>query len=206
MDLKKNCNERVTIERRDGTRYEDVLSLVTGKMVLVPDGNVPIAPGDAILRQLPSGLVDRLIVVEPSFHSESHVAAAHYQVKYRREDQQPAGTPGHVIHVNGPNARVNLNSVDNSTNTVSYVSQNMECLVDQLAQLRTALVSQARDAEHYVAIGSLSSAEIAAKSGDPSKVTQALSMIGTAGKWVLEVAKEIGVEVASEALKKSMGG
>jgi hypothetical protein len=67
------------------------------------------------------------------------------------------------------------------------------------------LIGRAQNPEHYVAIGAIASAEVAAKSGEQSKVTQALSALGTAGKWALNTATEIGVKVATEALKAQVG-
>jgi hypothetical protein len=78
----------------------------------------------------------------------------------------------------------------------------MDSLADDLIRLREALLPQARDA---AAIGAIASAEIAAKAGDPSRVNQALSALGTAGKWVFGVAKDIGVQIAVETLKKTIG-
>lgn len=205
MNLARQCNENVTIERQDGSRHENVRSLVTSKMILVPDSTVPIEPGDAILRQLPSSIVERLIVTDPGFYAAIHGTDAHYQVKYRREGTRPAGSPGYIIHVTGENSRVNIDSIDNSMNTVSKITQNMDGLASEFAQLREAMLPKANSPEHYAAIGAVASAEIAAKSGDPSKVKQALSGLGAASKWVVDVAKDIGVQIASETLKKSMG-
>ncbi len=205
MDLLRQCNEKITIERQDGTRHEDVPALVTGKMVLVPNEKLPITAGDALLRKLPSGIVERLVVTDPGFHAKIHALPSHYQVKYRKDGTQSDGTPGYTIHVSGKNSRVNIGSVDNSINTVNYVQQNMNGLAEELTRLREALLLKAQRPEHYAAIGAVASAEIAATEGDASKVSHALSALGEAGKWALGVAMDIGVEVAAGALTKSMG-
>jgi hypothetical protein len=172
MNFLSQCNEKLTIERQDGSRHEGVDALVTAKMILVPDITIPIAPGDVVLRQLPSGLVDRLVVTDPGFHAKVHGMSAHYQVKYRRDGQAPAGSPGYNVHVSGPNARVNINSTDNSTNSVLYQA-DMAKLADEFSQLRSALLQRANDAEHYVAVGAVAKAEIAAKEGEPSTIVSA---------------------------------
>lgn len=205
VDLSQRCNEKITIESQDGSLREGVNSLVTGSMVLVPDSSIPIESGDALLRKLPSGLIERLIVSDPGFYAALHGMPAHYQIKYRREGQKPEGTAGYTIHVTGQNSRVNINSVDNSTNVVSYVSENMDGMIAELEKLRTALLPKAQTPEHYAAIGAIASAEIAAKEGDASKVSQILSALGAGGKWTLDVAKEIGVPVVIEVLKKAVG-
>ena len=55
---------------------------------------------------------------------------------------------------------------------------------------------------HYVAVGEVAAAEQAAQSGDQPA---ALDHLKKAGKWALEVATKIGSEVASAALKASLG-
>jgi hypothetical protein len=201
MNLASKCNERVTVERRDNSRYENVPALVTGEMILIPDAKIPIEPQDAILRQLPSGVVERLVVTEPRFYAAVRTIPAHYQVKYRREGQKPAGSPGYHIHLSGDNPRVNINSVDNSANTVSNQSLDFTALAFELAKLRKALLERAQSPEHYTAIGAIAMAETETKSGDASNVKRALSALGSAGRWVLDTSKEIGVPIVVELLK-----
>jgi hypothetical protein len=205
MNLASECNESITVERQDGTRIENVRSLVTANIVLIPDARVPVAPGDAILRELPSGLVERLIVTEPGFHQTVHGIAAHYQARYRREGQGAPGTAGYNIHVSGENARVNINSTDNSTNNVLKQSANLGAVADELKKLREALLPKATDAEHYTAIGAISSAETAARAGEGAKAEGALSALGSAGKWVFGVAQQIGVATVAAIIKAHLG-
>lgn len=201
MSLLSQCNEKVTIERRDNSRYENVPALVSRGMILIPDAKIPIEPDDAILRQLPSGIVERLVVTEPGFYTTNHGISAHYQVKYRREGQKPAGSPGYHIHLNGDNSRVNINSIDNSENSITNQSLDFTELAAELAKLRKALLERAQSPEHYTAIGAIASAETETKSGDASKIKRALSALGSAGRWVLDPSKEIGVPVVVELLK-----
>jgi hypothetical protein len=204
------CNEKITIERQDGSRHENVAAMVSDKMILIPDVNIPIEPNDAILRQIPSGLVERFIVTEHGYHSGMSGPGItgiqpHYRVRYRREGKESPGNPGYVVHVTGENSRVNIHSTDNSSNAVVHHTYDLNQLTNELVQLRTALVDRAQTTEHYVAIGAVASAEAAAKAGEQSKVDQALSSLGAAGRWVFDTAKEIGVQVATGALKAKLG-
>lgn len=126
------CNDRVTVERADGSRREDVPARVTQNLIVIPDVSVPLAPGDVILRELPSGLVQRYVVVDPGFRAKFHAFPAHYQATYRLEGKEPAGQPGYSVHVSGENARVNINSTDNSTNVVHYQPQDLGQLAAEL--------------------------------------------------------------------------
>jgi hypothetical protein len=206
MNLKGQCNEDVTLEKVSGERHENVRALVTNEIILIPDASLPIESDDAILRKLPSGIVQRLVVTDPVFFQKIHGTPAHYQLNYRKEGQKPAGTPGYNFNFMGDNARLNVNSTDNSINTVSHSTENLAVIGEQLATLRSTLGPKAYDAEHYAALGAVASAEIAAKAGDGSKMKSALSALGSGAKWVLDGAKDIGVSVAAELIKSSMQG
>lgn len=203
MNFKTMCNELVTIERQDGTRHEKISALVTAKSVLIPDVSLPIEIGDAILRPMPSGLVERLTVSDPGYHAAFHGMAAHYQVKYRKGESRPAGQPGYVVTVSGDNAKVNIGSVDNSITL--FASGDMSKLAAELTALRSALLEGATDAEHYAAIGQIATAELAAKNGEASKIAAALSTLGGAGRWAWDAANKIGVSVAAEVIKSQAG-
>jgi hypothetical protein len=206
MNLFGQCNETVTVERAaDGTRHEGVSALVTNESILIPDVSVPLAQGDAILRRIPSGLVERLIVTNPGFHAKFHAIPAHYKAQYSQDGKKPEGSPGYVLNVSGENARVNINSTDNSTNVVTYQPHDLAQLATEFEALRGELAKRAREPEEFVAIGTVSQAEIAAKAGDSSKVGSTLSSLKEGGRWVLDVAKEIGVSLAAEALKAYIG-
>ena len=117
-----------------------------------------------------------------------------------------AGGTGNQANVaGGNNARVNNQSTDSSVNSVVYQAEDMAKLADEFSKLRSALLSRARDAEHYAAVGVVASAEIAAKEGKSSKIDQALSVLGSGGKWVFSVARDIGVHLAAAALKPYLG-
>jgi hypothetical protein len=205
MDMLAQCNEDVTVERQDGSRYEKVRALVTGNMILVPDAKVPIAGGDAILRKLPSGIVERLIVTSPGFYAKVHGFPDHYQVKYRHAGQGSPTTPGFIFHVSGNNARVNINSTDNSHNAVEFSVENMPDLVAELPALLKALKEDAQGAEQYVAMAAIASVEDAAKNQDKAKMKSALDTLGAGGKWVLDTATKIGAPVATALLKSYLG-
>jgi hypothetical protein len=115
------------------------------------------------------------------------------------------GTGGQANIASGDHAYVNIKSVDNSINPITYRSDEMPMLADELSKLRSALLLQARDPEHYAAIGALASAEIAAKEGKASSIANALSALGTGARWALGVAKDIGVPLATAALKPYIG-
>lgn len=81
-------------------------------------------------------------------------------------------------------------------------SVNLSELADELSKLRQVMSQEATETEQYISVGDIAKAEQAAKEKNPSKVIESLK---TAGEWALNVATKIGVTLASEAIKQSMG-
>ena len=62
--------------------------------------------------------------------------------------------------------------------------------------------SISNDGEKFKVVSDIIEAEKATKSKDAKTI---LKHLAKGGKWLLETAKEIGVDVASEVIKKSIG-
>jgi hypothetical protein len=75
-------------------------------------------------------------------------------------------------------------------------------LAEELGRLREAMLKNAREPENYIDVGTVASAETEAKKGNGAK---ALEFLSKAGKWVLDTAKEVGVNIAAEAIMKASG-
>jgi len=105
-----------------------------------------------------------------------------------------AGAVGPNAHAHDMNFNQNYAQIDSSINLLR--------LADELSRLQKAMMKEAIEAEHSIAIGEVAKAEKAAKAKDVSKVAEHLN---SAGKWALDIASKIGVPVAVEVLKKSLG-
>ncbi|MES2128403.1 MAG: hypothetical protein V4463_14140 [Pseudomonadota bacterium] len=79
---------------------------------------------------------------------------------------------------------------------------DIDALAGQLAQLRQAMQQHAGQAEQFVEIGNVATAEVEAKKGNWDGVLNALK---AAGKWTLDIARDIGVDIASEVIRKTAG-
>jgi hypothetical protein len=79
---------------------------------------------------------------------------------------------------------------------------DLPALVKELATLRQALKGEAKTAEEDAAVGEVAAAETAAKKGDGPSVLQRLK---SAGEWVLKVAVQKGLDVATSAIKTALG-
>ncbi|NKJ23850.1 hypothetical protein [Dyella sp. SG609] len=189
----------------DGSVRSRVKGYFSGKQFIIDDMTVDVREGDEIRRSLPNGREEAFVVTDPKFYKNGHFGS-HYQVSVaRRGVFDKSSGDKYTINVSGHNSRVNVGSTDNSSNTVVLQSEDLAALSEELSRLREVVAAKAHDAEHYVAMGSLASAELAAKDGDASKVSKALSSLGNAGHWVLDMAKDIGVKLATETIKEQLG-
>lgn len=79
---------------------------------------------------------------------------------------------------------------------------NLPALKDDLAVLRAAMKSEAKEPEEDIAVAEVASAEVAASKGDGPK---ALEHLAKAGRWALKVATTIGTTVAAAAIQAALG-
>ena len=92
-------------------------------------------------------------------------------------------------------------------NRFTQVSQQTSCGLDlptlatELATLRNSMRSQATEIEHDEAVASIGVAENWAKKEDGAR---ALEHLKYAGKWALDVATNIGTNVAAKAIQKAI--
>jgi len=104
----------------DGSVRANGKAQFDGGTIMIWDANLQIFTGDEIRRRLPSGADEAFEVVDPQFFDGFGAISPHYEVKVRRKGTYPHGSGGNYsITVTGENARVNLHSTDNSTNTVN---------------------------------------------------------------------------------------
>ena len=128
MNISRLLKDRVTLVKKDGRRCENLPASVQSGLIFTDNPKIPIEDGDQFERQLPSGIVDVFTVVDSGFYKRFHSIPAHYQSKVRKNTAEspasprPAAEPQVVYNLTGPNARVNIQSSDSSTNVVSVES------------------------------------------------------------------------------------
>ncbi len=129
--------------------------------IITFESGVAIEPNDHLLRVLSNGLVEDYIVDDPGFHEPVMSFPAHYQATVRRSDQ-PAAQPQTIINnISGANARINLNSTDNSNNTAVLGDYSV------FTQMRDAAEKQLSDASELERVlDRIEKLEGAAKSGN----------------------------------------
>lgn len=117
--------DKVTLVKKDGTvAKENIPASVQPNKIFMTDKTLPLEPGDHLLRTLPSGLVEEYIVDEPGYYSGLTGMDPHFQTKVHRSDA-PEAKPSTIINnIQGHNARVNINSTDNSQNIAVDASKH----------------------------------------------------------------------------------
>ena len=102
----------------EGEVRSRVKGYYSGTQFVIDDMSVDVRAGDEIRRMLPNGREEAFFVEDPKFYDGGF--GKHDQVKISRRGTFDAKTGGNYhVHVSGNNARVNIASTDNSTNTVT---------------------------------------------------------------------------------------
>ncbi len=124
--VEQMMNETLSFLKEDGTGQKDgIKGLVTEGKVITFDTSLPIQPKDRFLRARPSGLVEEYIVEDPGYQAGIDGAIKpHFQASVRRSDSAPAPASTIINNIQGENARVNINSTDNSQNLAISTPDN----------------------------------------------------------------------------------
>ncbi|MCY3902280.1 MAG: hypothetical protein OXF76_03865 [Caldilineaceae bacterium] len=127
-------NDTVTILCNNGSKHENIPASVDGESIIIDEVTIPISMGDRIERKLPSGLVESLKVTD--VHLQKGLGRSRgrrgipdfYEIAYEREGVQKHSVQPGTVHVNvkdSPQARVNLNSTDHSTNVINWQPEDV---------------------------------------------------------------------------------
>jgi hypothetical protein len=121
-------NETLSFVKADGTNRKDgIKGLVTSGKVMTEDTSIQVQPNDRFLREIGNGLVEEYIVEDPGYSAAmpNMGVGAFYNSKVRRSDAPPAPPSTIINNVQGANARVNINSVDNSQNLAAVADDGI---------------------------------------------------------------------------------
>ena len=122
MSLQSMTNHPFTLVKNNGQRVE-FRGLLSKTTLTTFNHTLKVEEGDVVERTLPNGMLERFEVLDTGYHpGMSGAISPNYQMKV-----QKIGTPisslsasvgkvTHIYNVSGPNARVNLHSVDSSSN------------------------------------------------------------------------------------------
>lgn len=125
--------DRISIVKADGQRFDGLNASVQGSKVFMTGDKPLIEPGDMVVCARSNGSEESYRVLDPGFHEAFHGIPAGYQMSVQKLGVLPKpGTPGSTTYTfNGANSRVNVHSVDNSTNVVG-VDPTLQTALKQL--------------------------------------------------------------------------
>ena len=136
--MKQLMTDDLTLVNSDGEVVKSgIKGRITGGTLITFDSTLPLQRGDLFLRNLPSGLEEEFVVEDPGYQGALPGLDAHFQAKIRRSDTPPQSLHTIVNNIQGANARVSINSTDNSTNVVNQdnrtqVYNDLRLRVDQI--------------------------------------------------------------------------
>lgn len=124
--------DKVRLIKNDGSIIENIQAMAQPGLICIADEKVPVEDNDVIERKLPNGIVERWTVTDPGYYGE-HSGFPAYQCKVRKTTQiEKPIVQSIVYNINGYNAKVNINSHDESTNSINI---NPEEVFDKLLDL-----------------------------------------------------------------------
>ncbi|MDR1785408.1 MAG: hypothetical protein LBR23_02935, partial [Spirochaetaceae bacterium] len=115
--------DEISIQKQNGQIFDRVKASVQGNTVYIFDIELPLEEGDKIYRPLPSGSVEVYVVQDRGFINDPYGGSlSHYEAKVRREssitnERYKSTTINLKGNLKG-NARININSTDNSLNKI----------------------------------------------------------------------------------------
>jgi len=135
MSFQQMMTDNIKVMKSDGQEFSDLKASVQRKYIYLMQSDVLIEPNDLIQRVMSNGGTEIFKVIDPGFHEKWDSIPAHYQIKVQKLGIPEAQKAIQSItyNINGPNARVNNNSTDNSTNTIN-INQDIEKYLIMLRQ------------------------------------------------------------------------
>src|SRR5438309_1151355 len=127
MLLQPFMTEKVVLRRKNGERHEFKANVQPTKITM-DQANLPVEEGDFIERALPNGKLETYLVMDRGFHAAFMGIPAHYQMKVRKESAiDSARKSAAQIYTisSSPNARITIQSTDNSVNIHSVTEQQL---------------------------------------------------------------------------------
>jgi hypothetical protein len=122
MSLQAMTNNPFMLVKNDGRKI-GFRGLLTQQALTTFEHNLMVEDGDIVERTLPNGTLERFQVMDTGFHPGlSGAVGPHFKMKMQKLGtpisalRASAETVTNIYNVHGPNARVNLQSIDSSSN------------------------------------------------------------------------------------------
>jgi len=143
MSFDSLMRDNVTLIKKDGNRFENIRACVQSDKIFTNDPAIPIEDGDVFERTLPNGIVEPYTILDAGFRQGTRGIEPHYQSVVRKQTKvDPPAQPSQIVYnLIGPNARVNIQSVDSSANLVEVEPTEL------FGRIREAIGKSVQDGE-----------------------------------------------------------
>ena len=140
MPFSNLLKDNVSLLKKNGDVLDGIKANVQAKKIFINRSDILIETGDLIQRKMSNGGEETYEVIDPGFHEGIGGIKAYYQITHRKlglpEAKQAVKTI--TYNISGTNARINNNSIDNSTNVVninSDVAEHLSMLRQEIQQI-----------------------------------------------------------------------
>ena len=168
MSYSDMMNDLLVLQKQNGQVVDGIKAAVTPNAIVTERSDLAFESGDLLIRKLPSGQEDTFKILDPGFYQGMEEIPPGYKITYKKLGIPEAETEMNniVYNFNGDNARVNNNSVDNSTNVVNNESEILEHIELLRSEVNRLLVDQQEKDDAHEIINAL---EGQLNSNKPSK-------------------------------------
>lgn len=133
-------NEKVKVVKQDSNIIDNIDAIIDSKKIYIENTEIDIEEGDIIERILPSGSVERFLVINRGFHKGGYGIPDHYQIEYKRVskfiDESNNNKIINQYHISNAE-KININSTDNS---ITYkMTANDLAVMDTICSLAKGL-------------------------------------------------------------------
>lgn len=158
----------VDLLKKDGTKKEGLKASVQTTQLFLDSGDFLVETGDFFIRHMSNGGQETYEVLDPGFHEAFHGIKPHYQMMVRKLGIPEASRAAQSItfNINGNNARVNQNSIDNSSNTGNVDARAVTYINELKSAISAAPISES---EKISAIEAAEGIQEQFESGKPKK-------------------------------------
>ena len=135
MSLKGFMIDTISLKKKDGRIFDNIKAQVSIKGICTDDVTIPFEDGDFLCRILPNGVEETYLIVQANYSERFHNIPPMYNIEVRKTSRQEYEKFQTVnnFNVSGTNSRININSNDNSNNTINY--QNSKDLFNELRNI-----------------------------------------------------------------------
>ena len=137
--LRNKMKDKLTLVKKDGQTFGVIDALVSSNVIFTENVSLRYEVEDVFERALPSGLIERLIIVDPVYCKSPFPQSPirpHFQIKFKREGVISRNSIPQTVNYNlqGANSRVNIGSVDQSINVTALQYKELLGEIRQVIQ------------------------------------------------------------------------